>query len=99
MIAASSGSGGGSSEPPAHSAPSSRANACASASPGAGEGEDPPPLMAGDLADDVGRGAEAVEAEPLGVAGQPQRPVADQPGAEQRRRLHVAGSPAGIGKQ
>ena len=55
----------------------------------AGEGEDPPALVDGDLAEDVGGGAEAVEADPLGVADQAQRPVADQPGAEQRRRLLV----------
>ena len=55
----------------------------------AGEDEDAPPLVDGDLAEDVGRGAEAVEADPLGVADQAQRPVADQPGAEQRRRLLV----------
>ena len=34
MIAASSGSGGVSSDPPAHSAPSERAKACPAASPG-----------------------------------------------------------------
>ncbi len=34
MIAASSSSGGDSSDPPAHSAPTSLANACAAASPG-----------------------------------------------------------------
>ena len=55
----------------------------------AGEGEDAPPLVDRDLAEDVGGGAEAVEADPLGVADQAQRPVADQPGAEQRRRLLV----------
>ena len=54
-----------------------------------GEREDAPALVRGDLADDVGRGAEAVEAEPLRVAAEPQRPVADQPGAQQRRRLEV----------
>jgi hypothetical protein len=43
----------------------------------------------GDLAEDVGGGAEAVEADPLGLADQAQRSVADQPGAEQRRRLDV----------
>ena len=45
--------------------------------------------MAGDLRDDVGRGAEAVEPEPLGVAGEAQRAVADQARAEQRRRLEI----------
>ena len=75
---------------PAHSQPSERANACAAVVAGAGEGEHAPPLVERDLADDVRRGAEAVEAEALGVAGHPQRAVADQPGAEQRRGLEVA---------
>ena len=35
------------------------------------------------------RRAEPVEAEPLGVARQAQRPEADQAGAEQRRRLEI----------
>src|SRR5207247_10392400 len=34
-------------------------------------------------------GAEAVQAEPLGVPGRPQRAMADQAGAEERRRLLV----------
>ena len=87
-IAASSGSGS-SPAPPAHSAPSPRANACFSAVAGARDREHAPALGGGDLADDVGRAAEAVEPEPLGVAAHPQRAVADQPRAEQRRRLEV----------
>jgi hypothetical protein len=39
------------------------------------------------LDDDVRRGAESVEADPLGVAGEAQRAVADQAGAEERRDL------------
>src|SRR5204863_9379724 len=39
---------------------------------------------------DVRRGAEAVQTEPLGVPGHAERPVADQPGAEERRRVLVA---------
>ena len=88
-IAPSSSSGGCSSEDPAHSAPSSRAKSWRLGVALAGEGEDPPALVDGDLAEDVSGGAEAVEPDPLGVADQAQRPVADQPGAEQRRRLHV----------
>ena len=76
-------------EEPAHSAPSPRANACVLLVARAGEREDAAALVDGDLAEDVGGGAEAVEADPLGIADQAQRPVADQPGAEQRRRLHV----------
>ena len=72
MIAASSSSGGASSELPAQSAPSSLANSCASSSSGSGEGEDAPSLVRRDLGHDVGRGPEAVETEPLGVAGEAQ---------------------------
>ena len=46
--------------------------------------------MQRDLRDDVRRGAEAVQAEPLGVAGEAQRAIADQPRAQERRRLEVA---------
>ena len=74
---------------PAHAAPSSSANRCVSRVAGPGERVDLASLVHGDLADDVGRGTEAVEPEPLGVAAQPQRPVADQPGAQQRRGLEV----------
>jgi len=41
----------------------------------------------GNLGDDVRRGAEAVEPEPLGIAREAERAVADQAGAEKRRRL------------
>src|SRR5829696_957359 len=44
----------------------------------AGEGEDAPALVHGDLGHDVGRGPEAVETEPLGIAGETQRAVPDQ---------------------
>ena len=90
MIAASSGSGPGAIASPAHSAPRPSASSCAASSCGAGEREHPPALVRGDLADDVRRGAEAVEAEALAVAGQPQRAVPDQPAAQQRRHLEVA---------
>ena len=42
-----------------------------------------------DLADDVGGRAEAVQPDALGVAGEPQRAVPDQPRAEERRGLLV----------
>jgi hypothetical protein len=42
-----------------------------------------------DLADDVGGGAEAVDPEPRGVAGELEGAVADQAGAEERRGLEV----------
>src|SRR6185436_7365667 len=42
-----------------------------------------------DLADDVGGGAEAVEPEALAFSRQPERAVADQPGAEQRRGVVI----------
>ena len=51
--------------------------------------EHAPALVRRHLADDVGRGAEAVEADPLRVAAEPQRSIADQPGTEQRRRLQI----------
>src|SRR5262249_57206822 len=51
------------------------------------EGEDPAALVPGNRGDDVRRGAEAVKAQALSVAGQPKRPVADQAGAEQGSRL------------
>src|SRR4029079_8805499 len=42
------------------------------------------------LADDVRGGAEAVQPDALGVAAHPQRAVADQARAEERRGLEVA---------
>ena len=66
MIAASSCSGGALLEPPAHTAPSSRANDCVCLVAGAGEGEHAPSLPASDLGEDVRGGAEPVQAEPLG---------------------------------
>ena len=53
------------------------------------EAEHAPSLVPRDLDDDVGGGAEAVEPEPFGVAGQAERAVADEPGAEERRGLQV----------
>jgi hypothetical protein len=41
------------------------------------------------LADDVRRRAEAVDPEPLGIAGQAKRPVPDQARAQERRRLEI----------
>ncbi len=82
-----------SSEPPAQTAPRRRAKAWAAASPGRVKAKTPPALVAGDLRHDVRRGAEAVEAELPRVAGHAQRAVADQAGAEQRRRLGVVIAP------
>src|SRR4051794_38297660 len=48
------------------------------------EREHTPALRRGDLADDVSRGAESVEAEPLPLSRQPQGSVTDQASAEQR---------------
>src|SRR5207245_1552502 len=81
-IAASSGSGGAASEPPAHSAPSERAKRCVS---GAGEREEPAALEARDLRHDVGGRAEAVDAECSRVTRGRERAIADQARAEQRR--------------
>ena len=66
---------------------------------GAGEGVDRAPLVERHLRDDVGGGAEPVKAEPLGVAGRPQRAIADEAGAEERRRLDVRVASAGSAKQ
>ena len=52
---------------------------------GPGEGIDALPLVAGDLRDDVGGGAEAVEAEPLGR----RRPCGGRGGRSARRRAAV----------
>ncbi len=46
-------------------------------------------LVDGDLADLVRGRAEPVQTEPRAVPGEPQGPVADQPAAQQRRRLDV----------
>ena len=55
----------------------------------ASEGEHAPALPSGDLGDDVGGGSEAVKAEPLASAGDLQRAIADQSGAQQRRGLDI----------
>src|SRR5205823_5898224 len=51
----------------------------------AGEGEDAAALVTGDLRDDVRGGAESVDAEVVGVAGEFEGAVPDEAGAEQRR--------------
>ncbi len=56
------------------------------------EGEHPPALGERELGDDVRRGAEAVEAEPLGAPGEAERAPPDQPCAEKRRELRVGGA-------
>ena len=90
MIAASSASGGGCIGAAGPLAAEPRANACAGASPGRVKANSRRPSIARHLGDDVRRRAEAVDAEPLGVARHAQAAVADQPGAQQRRRLGVA---------
>src|SRR5262249_47538305 len=45
--------------------------------------------VASDLDEDVGSRAEAVEAEGSRIAGETQRAIADEAGAEKRRRLFV----------
>src|SRR5205823_10061446 len=57
--------------------------------PGTREREEAPPFVPSDLRDDVSRGAEAVEAERLRVAGKAKRAIADQPGAKERRCFPV----------
>ena len=89
MIAASSCSGGCSSLPPAHVAPSVRANSWVALVVRARERVDLAALVDGDLADHVRRRPEPVQPEALRVAGEPQRAVADQAAAQQRRGLLV----------
>src|SRR6185295_5609291 len=48
-----------------------------------------PPLVQRHLRDDVRGRAEAVQAEALRIAREPQGPIADQPGAQERRRGQV----------
>ena len=93
MIAASSCSGS-SSAVPAHSAPSPRANALPSAIAGARDREHAPALVRGDLADEVGRGAEPVEAEPLRA-----RRTCAAPGSRSARRRAAAPPRSGVGGQ
>ena len=60
---------------------------------GTGEGEDPLALVLCDLGDDVSGRPEAVDTEVLDVRGlhrQPPGTIADEAGAQQRRRLGVA---------
>ena len=96
MIAASSSSGPGSSDGPGPLAAELERERGGRVVSGPHEAEHPPPLVPRDLDDDVRGGAEAVEAEPFGIAGEAQRAVADQPGAEERRRLQVV---VGVGKR
>ena len=87
--AASSSSGGASFDAPAHSAPrpAGEVHRCAIAGPD--EGEHPAALGARHLGDDVRRRAKAVQPEALGIARHRERAVADETGAEQRRRMGV----------
>ena len=97
MIAASSCSGGGSSLPPAQVGAERAGELLRALVARAGEREHLAALEHRDLADHVRGGPEAVEAEAARVAGEPQRAVADQPAAQQRRRLLV-GSVVGEGE-
>ena len=56
---------------------------------GRGEREHAPSLVSGNLGDDVGGRPEPVQAEPPRFPRHPERPVADQPRAEQGRCLLV----------
>jgi len=58
---------------------------------GPDEAEDAPPLVPRDLDDDVGRRAEAVETEPLGIACEAKGPVAEMPGVADRNPLIPSG--------
>src|SRR5439155_23209891 len=54
-----------------------------------GKGKHASTLVAGDLRDDVGRVAEAIETDALRIAREPERPIADQAGTEQRCGMHI----------
>src|SRR5215510_8448100 len=86
MMAASSGSGGTSSEPPAQTAPSDFARPCAAASPARVEGVDAAALPGRHLRQDVGSRAEAVESERASLACHAIAAPADQTGAQERSR-------------
>ncbi len=78
------------SEPPAHCRAEAPGRTPARPVAGPGEGEHSPALVARHLGNDVRRRAEAVDAEAFASPAMPQAAVADQPGAQQRRRLDVA---------
>ena len=87
MIAASSGSGGGAPEPPAHTAPSRRANSCAASSPGRVKAKTRgPPARPGRRCERRHRSRRGPGARRRRTS---QRAMADQPGAEQRRGLPI----------
>src|SRR5205823_4375561 len=56
---------------------------------GARERVDLAALVMSDLRDDMRRGAESVDADPLGPAGLPERAIADQSGAKPGRELDI----------
>ena len=87
MTAASSNSGGISSEPPAQTAPSERANVCDACVARARKGVDAAALPDRDLRQNVCGGAKAVEAESFGCTGHAVTTPADKSGAKQRRRF------------
>jgi hypothetical protein len=89
MIAASSGAGAAAVESPAQAAPRPLAKSRPRVSPGRGEREHLGAAMDRELRHDVRRRAEAVEAEPPRRPRLHQRAVADEAGAEQRRRLLI----------
>jgi len=85
MMAASSGSGGVSSDPPAQTAPSERANP-APPCPGAGERIDAAPCHAATCARICAAAAEPIDAECRPLACDAIAAPADQPGAHQWRK-------------
>ena len=97
-IAASSGSGGASPDACADAQPSARAKSRARSVAGPGEGVNAPALPGRDLGEDVGGGAEAVEAERLPL---PASLSARQPISPAHSKGAAATSPkaSGMGKQ
>ena len=98
MMAASSSSGGWPSESPAHSAPSSRASAWASVSSARVKAKTRLPWCRATWHTMCAEAPKPYRPRRSAVAGELQRPVADEAGAEERRRVGVGVAQA-IGAQ
>ena len=90
MMAASSGSGGACPESPAHAAPRAKAKSLRGRIARPSEGEHRAALPSGHLRQYVRGRAEAVEPQPIRIAGDGEGSPADHSGAQQRRQRLVA---------
>jgi hypothetical protein len=89
-IAASSGCGDGTVESPGPASPEPPREFLRLKVSRTREREHLPPLIAGDLRNDVRGSAKTINAEALGVTRHDESAVPDQPRAEQRRRFGIA---------